>query len=359
MIFFRADGNSIIGAGHIMRCLSIAEAAIDMNEHAVFYTAGNEFSKKIKEKGIDNIVLSSDFMKMESELVFLREEILMRKPQFIFVDSYYVTKHYLATLLECCHSYGGKLVYVDDVMSFAYPCDYLINYNIYGPDMKDTYIKLYADDGIEEESNYFPKLLLGLDYLPLRKEFANLPPRVSKEKPRDILVSTGGADHEHIALEITRTILKRFGGNDNYLFHILVGSMNMDKVEIEQLAADCRNIIVHYDIKDMVSLMRSCDVAISAAGSTLYELCATQTPTITYVVADNQLLGAEGFQKAGLMLYAGDARKLGLAKISTCLLDSAINLAENRCECEKLIMRISKFTGNGLCNIVNKLMLEE
>ncbi len=356
MIFFRADGNSIIGAGHIMRCLSIAEAALDLGEKVVFYTAGSEFSKVISGNGIENIVLSSDFMKMESELVFLKAEILRHKPRFVFVDSYYATKYYLTTLLECCHSYGGKLLYIDDVMAFAYPCDFLINYNIYGPDMKDTYIKLYADDGIEEETNYFPKLLLGLDYLPLRKEFANLPPRVPKEKTRDILVSTGGADHEHIALEITRTILKRFRENGNYLFHILVGSMNMDKVEIERLAADCKNIIVHYDVKDMVSLMRSCDVAISAAGSTLYELCATQTPTITYVVADNQIMGAEGFQNAGLMVYAGDVRKQGVANISDCLIDSVFNLANNRCEREILIMKMSGLSENGSYNMMKELL---
>lgn len=35
---------------------------------------------------------------------------------------------------------------------------------------------------------------------------------------------------------------------------------------------------------------------ISAASSTLYELCAMQTPTITYIFADNQVLVAKGFE---------------------------------------------------------------
>ena len=330
MLFFRADGNEKIGAGHIMRCLSIASAACEQGEQILFYTAGNEFSKVIQENDIENIVINSDFMKMESELVFFKKEILSRKPEFIFVDSYYVTKMYLASILEWCHSYGGKLIYIDDVMAFAYPCDFLINYNIFGPDMKETYIKMYLEDGIKKGRDEIPKLMLGLEYVPLRKEFTNLPPRVARPDARDILVSTGGADAEHVALEIARVVVDMSDEDRaDYVFHILVGAMNRDKDEIENIAADCKNIVAHYNVKDMVSLMQSCDVAISAAGSTLYELCATQTPTITYVVADNQILGAEGFEKAGLMEYAGDVRVLGKEALAMCLIDKSIKLISN------------------------------
>ena len=55
--------------------------------------------------------------------------------------------------------------------------------------------------------------------------------------------------------------------------------------------------------------MQSCDLAVSAAGSTLLELCACGIPTITYVLDDNQILGAKAFEKAGLMIYTGDVRE--------------------------------------------------
>ena len=39
MFYIRADGNSQIGAGHIMRCLSIAEALKDKGKVTIFLTA--------------------------------------------------------------------------------------------------------------------------------------------------------------------------------------------------------------------------------------------------------------------------------------------------------------------------------
>ncbi len=329
MIFFRADGNSKIGAGHVMRCLSIACEALKTKEQIIFYTASADFSTRITENHIKNIVIESDFMDMESELVFFKKEIDKFKPKYIFVDSYYVTKKYLSEILNCCHKYGGKLVYLDDIMLFAYPCDYLINYNIFGPDMEKRYIKLYLDEGISEDSSDFPKMLLGLYYLPLREEFANIPPRVFNNN-KNILVSTGGADTEHVALEIARVVSESSKQElREYIFHILIGAKNRDKVKIEEIAHKCDSIQTHYNVKNMVDLMLSCDLAISAAGSTLYELCATQTPTITYVVADNQILMAKTFCEKGIMDYIGDIRKKERCLMIEKLILRAIELGDD------------------------------
>ena len=61
------------------------------------------------------------------------------------------------------HSGGGKLIYIDDVLFFSYPCDILINYNIYADESR--YRTLYRDAVL-------PELLLGTAYAPLRREFA-------------------------------------------------------------------------------------------------------------------------------------------------------------------------------------------
>ena len=54
--------------------------------------------------------------------------------------------------------------------------------------------------------------------------------------------------------------------------------------------------------------MKKVDVAISAGGTTLYELCACGTPTISYSFADNQLNNVKQFDEDGIIPYAGDVR---------------------------------------------------
>ena len=61
---------------------------------------------------------------------------------------------------------------------------------------------------------------------------------------------------------------------------------------------------------DMRSLITSADIAVSAAGSTLYEICACGVPLVTYIIADNQIKGAEAFEKLGLAVNCGDIRKI-------------------------------------------------
>ncbi len=350
MIFFRADGNSKIGAGHIMRCLSIANSAIELGEEVLFYTASCDFRDKIINNGITNIVIDSDFEKMEKELSFFESEIREKKPKLVVIDSYFVTQNYLKRLYEACHLIGGKLAYIDDVVAFAYICDYLINYNIFAENYQERYEKMYCCAGVN-----LPTFLLGIRYVPLRKEFINLEDRKVRYRTTDVLISTGGADTEHIALSLAKYIDEKYIGNMK--FHIVIGAMSRDKEKIEAIASNNAAIITYFDVRDMAALMQSCDIAISAAGSTLYELCATQTPTITYVVANNQILAAEEFSARGLMEYAGDVRKLGLQKLIEEIVDkiNKMHLFEYRNERTKRLKTICK---NGANNIIAHCVTE-
>ncbi len=349
MIFIRADANAKIGLGHLMRCIGIADAAL-INNDVVFYTAGEDAGDILKNHNIENVIINASYENMNSELQYFKEEILKKKPEVVFVDSYYVTPDYLQELYHSCKSYGGKLVYIDDIAKFAYPCDYLINYNLFGPDLLGDYKKMYKEKEL-------PTMLLGGDYVPLRKEFSHIGERKVKETADSILVSSGGSDLVHITLEMVKYISERYKEKDCYTFNIIVGQLNHDLDEIKKIAANATNIHIFHSVSNMASLMCCNDVAISASGSTLYELCATQTPAITYTLADNQVKGAEKFKSLGLMRYVGDARLKGAHELAEELINQAVLLCKDYAERNIMAKKQKEAVSvNGAAAIISKVM---
>lgn len=284
MIIIRADANPNIGMGHIMRCLSVADAASSSGHKVTFILADDGVEGLVNERGYEAIVLHTDYKDMESEVW---PEIAA---ELIIVDSYYVTKPYLEKL-----RLRAPLVYIDDILSFPYPVDILVNYNAYAPFA--GYHELYENSGVEE-----PHLILGTTYAPLRAMFRGLSKKEQKRDVENVLISTGGSDVEHVALRIVEA------QPTARTYHLLLGNMNEDKEEIRKLAG--KNIVLHENVTDMKTLICSMDLAVSAAGSTLYEICACGVPLITYVLADNQIPGAQAFERLGLAINLGDMREV-------------------------------------------------
>ena len=328
IIFFRCDGNMESGSGHIMRCLSIADSAADHGEECWFLTSDNAFENLIHVHDHRNIILNTDYKEMNSDLEFTKKLVQKYKPSVFFVDSYYATEFYLFSLHGTCSLAGTKLVYIDDILSFPYSCDVLINYNIYGPEKEREYKELYK----KAKNQKTPNLLLGTVYAPLRKEFQNIPKRIVKRDAANILISTGGADSAHLGLALVHAVINNGESFGAYQFKFVIGPMNGDAEKITFLASKVPNITIHKNVTSMSAFMQKCDVAVSAAGSTLYELCATQTPTITYILADNQVLGAEGFERQGILKNIGDVRVKGCENLAEELIRSAVRLS---CEYEE------------------------
>ena len=295
MIIIRADGNAAIGVGHVMRDLSVADALRRRGEDSLFVMADHSLKALVEGRGYEAAVLGTAYNRMECETEPLKAVISQRSPRLILVDSYFVTPDYLRFLRGF-----SRVAYIDDVMAFAYPVDLLINYNIFAD--RSEYLRLYSGSGEKT-----PAMLLGTAYAPLREEFKKIPARY-REKVSDIFVSSGGADSEHVELRLVKWLNDHCNAFSNVTFHIVVGAVNRDADEIIQRASHSDNIVIHQNVKDMKSLMLSCDIAVSAAGSTLYELCACGLPIVTYVIADNQMAAEREFVKRNIALSAGDIR---------------------------------------------------
>ncbi|MCM1027507.1 MAG: UDP-2,4-diacetamido-2,4,6-trideoxy-beta-L-altropyranose hydrolase [Roseburia sp.] len=345
MFLFRADGNSRIGSGHVMRCLSIADAANRAGEKCVFVTASDDMSGLIRARRQESRILGTDYRRMEEEGILSVVEAC--RPSMVIVDSYFVTEKYLYELKDWCGKAGSRLVYIDDRKAFPYPCHVLLNYNIYGAEA--DYRELYRDTPL-------PELMVGTEYAPLRREFLEAGAREVKTEARDVFVSTGGADSRHLSLELMKALDFKTPKSGGLTFHFVVGSMNPDKEALRELA-EKKNVRLYENVTEMAKLMASCDIAISAAGSTLYELCATRTPTVTYVLEDNQAPIAGGFSSRGIMENCGDIRDLGGERLAARLIESAERLADDfRERCRISCKMKSLADGRGAERIVERLL---
>lgn len=297
MILVRADANEIIGTGHIMRCLSIARAFADKGEEVKFVTADHKGDSLIHSRGFCTLCMESKYNNMESEdIVSVIEKY---KPELLIVDSYFITKEYFDRVHNLC-----RVAYIDDLNTSVWDIDFLINYNIFGP--------VVDYSGYENSKT---SLLLGPRFAPLRSEFKNVPKHIIKPVT-DVMISAGGSDPENITERIIEEICPVW---NDVCFHFVVGTLNPRLDKIKSLLAP--NMVLHINELNMSGLMQKCDIAISAAGSTLYELCACGTPSITYTLADNQLLAAEEFEHQGFMMNVGDCRNndIFIENIISCL----------------------------------------
>lgn len=341
MIVFRTDGNSKIGAGHIMRCLSIANYAKEHGELCKFILASDDFIEFIIKNGHKAHILHSDYSIMSPDEI--SNTLYGDKPSVLIIDSYFVTEEFMNVVHKSCSDSNCKLIYLDDRCKFPYSCDVLINYNI-SANVED-YRVLY-------EGNSEPVFLIGTLYTPLRKEFQNLDRRNVLYDSKNIFVSTGGSDSEHFTVFLIDEAKKY----SDYTFHFVLGMMNPDKEKIKESAANSNNIFIHENVAEMSKLMLICDVAISASGSTLYELCATQTPTITYILADNQIPLAEGFNTKGIIQNKGDIRIIGNKELAESLVKDATNLIDNYVERIRISnIMLTIVDGNGAKRIIDTI----
>ena len=338
-IAIRVDANEIVATGHIMRCRTIAGSLQQMGCTVVFVSADNNIEPYIRED-FSYHVLESDWRKMDEEIIalldFLHEEDINR----ILVDSYYATPEYIRMLEER----GIKVMYIDDMQKEVFPATAILNYSPGAPEL--NYEEFYGE--------LSPRFLLGTDYIPIREQFlagssmmqkqgsigfreiygtdgeliknidivANENIEASEGAHRtygyregrvdNIFLTTGGADSmglsEIIASALIRNPELNFKENKNRKIHLLAGRFYRVTEKIQQYIED-GYVVLHQNVSNVAEIMRGCDVAITPAGTTLYELCSVGVLSISFVFAENQEPDALYFANKGYIPYAGDFRE--------------------------------------------------
>jgi len=289
MIWIRADGGSSLGLGHIMRCLSVADELKDRGGEVCFVLADESAVPVLEARKQRYIVLHSDFSRMEEELDRLLPLLLGEGPGPVLVDSYYVTERYISCLRE-----HVPVAYMDDMCTLRYPVDMLINYNIFAA--ADLYSPAVSREGC--------RMLLGPLYAPLRREFTGKN-YVVRDRVKSVLLTTGGSDPYNLAGRFLEKLLRMPECAE--LDYYVVSGMYNDKLPgLKKLETEHGNVHVRVNEAHMGELMQKCDVAVTAGGSTMYEMSAIGVPVICFSFVDNQERIVRGYLEKGLVCFAGN-----------------------------------------------------
>ncbi|MCY6959586.1 UDP-2,4-diacetamido-2,4,6-trideoxy-beta-L-altropyranose hydrolase [Clostridium brassicae] len=331
-IAIRADGGNKIGMGHVMRTLVLAKELAKTND--VFYVCkvDNSFSDRYKQ-GIDKIrsqgfnVVTIDENNVFNELKNILADCLI-------TDSYDVNEDYFNETKK----YFKLTGYIDDMNLYYFNVDFIINQNI------------GAEDYVYK-TNKDTKLFLGTQYVMLRKEFRNISNRVINKKVSNVMITLGGSDTNGI----TNMILD-YVKDSELNFHVVIGPSfeenNIQKLrELEKLKS---NIKLYFNA-NMIEIMNKCDIAISACGSTLYELTVCHVPTLGIIVVDNQQQIARKMDELGMIKNMGWYDKLLKDKFVNSLNILCNDFVMRR---EIAIKAKKSIDGNGVARIAKELKVQ-
>jgi len=224
---------------------------------------------------------------------------------WIVVDGYHFGAAYQRNLREA----GHRVLFIDDYgHADRYEADLVLNQNI---DAKEG---LYADRAEHTD------LLLGPTFALLRKEFWpwREPRREIRSEAEHILVTLGGADPDNVTTEAVKALgsLEASGVRAT----AVIGGSNSHENAIRAAAKSAGvPIDVRQNVDDMAELMADSDIAVSAGGSTCWELAFMGIPNVVIILAENQKGIARGLDEAGTGVNLGWHKNVSTSETESAL----------------------------------------
>lgn len=321
-IAFRVDSSRIIGLGHVMRCLTLANALRERGDHCLFVMRNHEGNAAdiVRRQGHDAVMLPFDVANLAQDLSNAQPNHAAWLGAQWDVDArqtlgginaqpvdWLVTDHYGIDYRwhKALRPQVKNIMVIDDLADRRHDCDLLLD-QTFGRDSSD-YSRL-TPQGC--------KILTGSRNALLRPEFAELRPyslaRRKISKVKRILVSMGGTDPQNVTAEVLAA-LKLSPLPDNCAIDVVLGAGAPSIDAVRQVAAEMPwRTSVKVDTNDMAQLMADADLAVGAAGATSWERCCLGVPTIVIVLAENQQMAARKMNEIGAAIAL--SRDTDLAK---------------------------------------------
>lgn len=326
-VLFRADASLQIGTGHVMRCLTLADALREragVQSHFVCRAHPGHLADTIRARNHritllpppdgNRIIDVSAYSQpahaawlgvnweadSDQTLAALKDE---PTADWLVADHYALDSNWERRVRGLCRG----LMVIDDLADRRHDCDLLVDQNLG-----------------RQAVHYFdlvPKgcvTLIGPEYALLRSQFACLRPesllRRKSPKLQRVLISLGGVDGDNVTGEVLRT-LHRGDLPEECQLTVVLGPHAPWLGSVRQQAATLPwHTDVLVNVGDMARLMADSDLSIGAAGGTAWERCCLGLPTVMLVLADNQRSAAAALGKRVVLLGALEDVADGLSK---------------------------------------------
>jgi spore coat polysaccharide biosynthesis predicted glycosyltransferase SpsG len=276
-VVVRADGGSLQGTGHLMRCLTLAEA-LKSRGHDVFI-----MTARIDVEWLAEVVASSGFPVIECDPDEVSiPEILALGPDWVVADSYRFDSRRLSELA----SVVPVLAIIDG-------------------DARGIEAELYLDQNLGAEvvhhGDGVNARLLGGAAFALVRDAVLIERRPERWRlrpgPTSILSFMGGSDPTGASVAIAKVLSSADLGAD-----LTIIAPDQDHAEIAALFAQKATPLILSPTPDLPTLLGTADVVVSAAGTSAWDVCALGIPAVLVAVVDNQRDSLDRALRHGLAL---------------------------------------------------------
>ena len=309
-VAFRTDASSQIGTGHVMRCLTLADALREESVECQFVCREHEghLMGYIRSRGYQLHALStpqvpdpfvSDLahaswldVDWKTDAAQTRQVLGSEPLDWLIVDHYALDLRWESALRSSCK----HIMVIDDLADRQHDCDILVDPGA-EPDLPARYKKLVPQAA---------KLFIGPRFALLRKEFdfyreSNVC-NASEHKvivPKRLLVMFGGNDKEGHTLEALVAIAHLAPKVTQ--IDVVVSAINQDHQRIESFCLKHDNFKIHKVSEKIALLMARADFVIGSGGGSTWERLYLRRPSLVKVVAENQRKPLESLADEGLL----------------------------------------------------------
>lgn len=295
-LLIRADGNLQIGYGHVMRCLALAQEWRETRGPVTFVMADPpaDLRSRVQHERMDVTALGVPPYG-DDDAGLTAGEAERHQAAWIVLDGYRFLPSYQQQLRE-----RRPLLMFDDEARAPQICaDIVLNQNLSAA---------AADyDGRAPGA----RLLLGCEYALLRREFLERGEREIAERPRRLLITLGGSDPENA----TGAVLRELRHIEGLEIRAIAGGGHQHADEL-QAEASCMSSATEVlkNVDNMRAQMAWAEMAISAAGSTCWEMAYMGLPALMLVLSRDQEQIAAALQERGVSIDLGRHQE-GVARL--------------------------------------------